>query len=127
MEYKHQMYKRLQSLRERQNLSCRRLGEILGVGGSIVAKWCKGTRVPSRRNIKKICEHFKVEPAWLIYGIDSSSSALMPNEDVSDTLAVDAHLAFAELTKENKKAVLALTKVLLSKQKKDDGGCVNGN
>ena len=127
MEYKHNLYKRLQGLRERQQLSCRQLGAILGVGGSTAAKWCKGTRVPSRRNIKKICDHFKVEPAWLIYGIDSSSDVLMPNEDVSDTLAVDARLAFEELTKENKKAVLALTKVLLSKQKKDAGGCVNGN
>ena len=126
MAYKHNLHKRLQGLRERQQLSCRQLGAILGVGSSTAAKWCKGTRIPSRKNIKKICDHFKVEPAWLIYGIDSSSSALLANESVSETLAVDAHLAFEELNKENQKAVLALTKVLLSKQNKN-GGCVNGN
>lgn len=128
MQYKHNLHKRLQMLRERQQLTCRKLGEILGVGESIVAKWCNGNRVPSRRNLKKICDFFKVEPAWLIYGIDSDAPVLKGGSAVSETLAVDAELAFNELTIENQKAVLAFTKVLLSKQKQDtNGGCVNGD
>ncbi len=128
MQYKHNLHKRLQMLRERQQLTCRKLGEILGVGESIVAKWCNGKRVPSRRNLKKICDHFKVEPAWLIYGIDSDAPVLKEGSAISETLAVDAELAFNELTTENQKAVLAFTKVLLAKQKQDtNGGCVNGD
>ena len=128
MQYKHNLHKRLQMLRERQQLTCRKLGEILGVGESIVAKWCNGNRVPSRRNLKKICDYFKVEPAWLIYGIDSDAPVLKEGSAVSETLAVDAELAFNELNTENQKAVLAFTKVLLSKQQQDtNGGCVNGD
>ena len=128
MQYKHNLHKRLQMLRERQQLTCRKLGEILGVGESIVAKWCNGNRVPSRRNLKKICDYFKVEPALLIYGIDSDAPVLKEGSGVSETLAVDAELAFNELTIENQKAVLAFTKVLLAKQKQDtNGGCINGD
>jgi len=128
MQYKHNLHKRLQMLRERQHLTCRKLGEILGVGESIVAKWCNGNRVPSRRNLKKICDYFKVEPAWLIYGIDSDAPVLKEGSAVSETLSVDAELAFNELTIENQKAVLAFTKVLLTKQQQDtNGGCVNGD
>ena len=128
MQYKHNLHKRLQMLRERQQLTCRKLGEILGVGESIVAKWCNGKRVPSRRNLKKICDYFKVEPAWLIYGIDSDAPVLKEGSAVSEPLAVDAELALNELNTENQKAVLAFTKVLLSKQQQDtNGGCVNGD
>tara|TARA_R100000742_G_C4235446_1_gene56138 strand:+ start:62 stop:412 length:351 start_codon:yes stop_codon:yes gene_type:complete len=115
-------------LRERQQITCEQLAERLGVGKSIVAKWCKGTRVPSRKNLKLLCDYFKVEPAWLIYGIDSDAPVLKEGSGVSETLAVDAELAFNELTIENQKAVLAFTKVLLAKQKQDtNGGCVNGD
>tara|TARA_R100001015_G_C4632002_1_gene195030 strand:- start:2469 stop:2870 length:402 start_codon:yes stop_codon:yes gene_type:complete len=133
MQYKHNLHKRLQMLRERQHLTCRKLGEILGVGESIVAKWCNGNRVPSRRNLKKICDYFNVEPAWLIYGIDSDAPVLKEGSAVSETLAVDAKLAFEDLTTENQKAVLAFTKVLLSKQKQEKNGeeckgeCINGD
>ena len=131
MQYKHNLHKRLQMLRERQQLTCRKLGEILGVGESIVAKWCNGNRVPSRRNIKKICDYFKVEPAWLIYGIDSDAPVLKEGTDVSVTLDVDGELAYEALSAENKKAVLAFCKVLYQKQKQEEneqnGGCVNGD
>lgn len=128
MQYKHNLHKRLSMLRERQQITCEQLAERLGVGKSIVAKWCKGTRVPSRKNLKLLCDYFKVEPAWLIYGIDSDAPVLKEGSGVSETLAVDAKLAFEELTTENQKAVLAFTKVLLSKQKQEkNGGCVNGD
>ena len=128
MQYKHNLHKRLSMLRERQQITCEQLAERLGVGKSIVAKWCKGTRVPSRKNLKLLCDYFKVEPAWLIYGIDSDAPVLKEGSAVSETLAVDAELAFNELNIENQKAVLAFTKVLLSKQKQDtNGGCVNGD
>jgi len=128
MQYKHNLHKRLSMLRERQQITCEQLAERLGVGKSIVAKWCKGTRVPSRKNLKLLCDYFKVEPAWLIYGIDSDAPVLKEGSGVSETLAVDAELAFNELTIENQKAVLAFTKVLLAKQKQDtNGGCVNGD
>ena len=131
MKHKHNLHKRLQMLRERQQLTCRKLGEILGVGESIVAKWCNGKRVPSRRNIKKICDYFKVQPAWLIYGIDSDAPVLKEGTDVSVTLDVDGELAYEALSAENKKAVLAFCKVLYQKQqqeeKEQNGGCINGD
>jgi len=118
-------------LRERQQITCEQLAERLGVGKSIVAKWCKGTRVPSRKNIKLLCDYFKVQPAWLIYGIDSDAPVLKEGTSVSVTLDVDGELAYEALSAENKKAVLAFCKVLYQKQQQEkqdqNGGCVNGD
>lgn len=54
--------KKLQQLRIERNLSCRGLAKTLGVGGSTVAKWCKGTRVPSRKNLKKLSRLLNFNP-----------------------------------------------------------------
>tara|TARA_Y100000768_G_scaffold378239_1_gene352420 strand:+ start:1447 stop:2025 length:579 start_codon:yes stop_codon:yes gene_type:complete len=58
----YKLGKKIQELRTEQQLTCRQLGAKLDVGESIVAKWCKGKRVPSRKNLRKLANFFKFNP-----------------------------------------------------------------
>lgn len=63
---------RLRLLMSRSGISGKELGKSLGhVGGEQVSRWLGGHVVPSRENMEKIAEFFKVPVGWLIQGGES--------------------------------------------------------
>jgi transcriptional regulator with XRE-family HTH domain len=101
----HAQAKRLQTLRLKHNLTTRELGKNLGVSGSVVSRWCLGKAYPSRKHTKRICEYFKIEPAWFIYGVDNPVDEQLIN--------------ITKLTIENKITFLQTYQALLEGQKVD--------
>lgn len=65
------MARRLKELKDREGLSHDSFGEIAGVSAQSVSKWLKGGDV-EERNLAKIAKYFKVEPAWIRYGITAA-------------------------------------------------------
>ena len=64
---------KIKSLRNARQMTLRALGiELERLGGnakfSAIAKWEKDSAVPSRENLKALCEYFNVEPSWLVFG-----------------------------------------------------------
>ena len=110
----HQQAKRLQMLREKHDLSCRKLGKIVGVSGSMVARWCNGKAYPSRKHTATICKYFNIQPSWFIYGVGGSVSINGIN-NVYNSLSV-----------ENKQAVMEFATALSKAQNQDQNGGENG-
>lgn len=109
--YIHNQAKRLQALREKHMLTTRDLAKIIGVSNGVISRWCQGKSYPSRKHTKIICDHFKVEPAWFIYGISSGGS-----EDIDLT----------KLSTENKIMILQTYNALLDSQNDKGNECKNG-
>lgn len=68
-EYMESMGERIRRLREAQNLTQTRLGELVGVSKSAVSQWEDG----STANIKltvflALCEALRTDPHYLVYG-----------------------------------------------------------
>lgn len=62
---------RLKGLRERAGLTQQKLAEKLGVEKSTVSRW-EGGHVFPRDNIRKLCDIFDVEPAYISFGVEAS-------------------------------------------------------
>jgi len=102
--FKHKQAYRLQMLRRKHGLTTRKLAEKLGVSNGIVSRWCRGDAYPTRKHVRVICEYFKVEPAWLIYGIDDK-----PQEN-------DLSFVYDSLNDKNKDSLLDIARALLNAQ-----------
>jgi HTH-type transcriptional regulator, cell division transcriptional repressor len=73
MSHTHQLTERICSLRAKNNLTTRKMGELLGVSATTIVKWESGQTHPKRSNVLKICKVFQCSPSWLVYGLSDGS------------------------------------------------------
>ncbi len=59
---------RILEIRQAKAMSQKEFAERLGVSKSAVASYEKGQQTPGSSVLASICEHFKVEPRWLLLG-----------------------------------------------------------
>jgi|21_taG_2_1085346.scaffolds.fasta_scaffold43801_3 transcriptional regulator with XRE-family HTH domain len=110
--YIHNQARRLQALREKHSLTTRALAKIIGVSNGVISRWCQGKAYPSRKHTKIICDYFKIEPAWFIYGVS----------DGDRTQDID----LSKLSTEHKITILQTYNALLDSQKSKGHECKNG-
>ena len=67
--------KRLQALLVTQNLSQADLSRSTGLGRDSISSYCRGSTVPTPKNLKRICHALKVEPEQLYPNYEAESVA----------------------------------------------------
>lgn len=65
---------RILEIRQAADLPQKEFAEQLGVSKSAVASYEKGQQMPGAAVLMSVCEHFNVEPRWLLLGEGSTYS-----------------------------------------------------
>ena len=85
-QHKHNLAFRIEHLREQHGYSLRHLGNLAGVSHNTIKKWCDGDAIPTRVNLKRLAEIFKVSPATLAFGIGAEDGNAKRIADVYQSL-----------------------------------------
>lgn len=62
--------KRIQELRQENNMSQKDLAKLVGVSDVAISRWERGTRIPNAENIVNLANVFKISADYLLGRID---------------------------------------------------------
>ena len=108
---------RLKELREVHNLSQAKLAAALGVRQSTVAMWENGKNKPEFGTLTRIAEFFNVSVDNLVGTAENKKAPAPQGQESRSEMEAQLLEMFARLTPENKQAVAAVIKAMLSDNK----------
>ncbi|MDD2401891.1 MAG: helix-turn-helix transcriptional regulator [Clostridia bacterium] len=99
---------RIKQLREKNHLSQKEFGEIIGFSQGNIGDWERGRSLPSIKAIISIVNKFNVTPNWLLLGKETSSQDPFPllknlNQNELDTLNIFINFLLFKHEEEKKK------------------------
>ena len=111
------VHERLKYLRELLNLTTRAFGATINMSGGAITNMEKGTRNITERTIRDICREYKVNPDWLINGIEPIFEDITKELDIDDDVKQLAK-QYDRLTDADRKLVKSLINSLAEKVEK---------
>ena len=100
----------ISSLRKKQKMSQKELGDSLGIGVSTISMWESEKREPSLDNLKSMAELFGVSVDYILFGQDADGKKVTKEE--SDLLDL-----FDQLPEEKKHEVRGIMKGIVLGEK----------
>ena len=78
------MNERLKQIREELNMSQAKFGKELNLSQNHISALEHGTRDITRRIVNNICDRFKINQEWLLYGIGEKYKDILDGFDFED-------------------------------------------
>lgn len=104
------MKERIKMIREKNHLTQKEFGDIIGVKNNTITNYETGERNPSNAIITSICKEFRVNKEWLVNGTGEMEIPLSEDEQITIFLENTLELSDDSL---QKRLVYALSKLTL--------------
>lgn len=77
---------RIRTIREKEDVSQRAFGDLIGISGTAVAHIESGTNNPSEQTIRAICKEFRIDRHWLETGEGNMYSSKDEDDEIVDSV-----------------------------------------